>query len=407
MAGSTGMPTAVVNMVDTPPGTPLKTSQNNAEALALGTACGDANRKAEGCVSTSSTNAKCDVPEQVMRAICDYSSIPVPVDLRDVALTYSVLDPGSKVRMQLQEALRHFTIGKDLIIRSSNVLLDRSLMPLKKIYDHTAVTGVRMAGMVRNSNAQFARFLDAGSGQACRQVFDTLYGTTEASIPADKLADIGLEMSQMPEVYYKVIAGPFGQIYRKNLGEFVGPAQVLVHPVFNQDIGSRYEFTGTGYALPGASFDPAGTAEGKRHMVLAIAHLANAAATYIYETAYDEKTVMIPGTSKIPAGAFAMLPRADINAVLATAILYPRALNSSKSPALSERISMFEKDEIGSLGSRICAVGCDVLDNYSRETNLGIGELTFEAKANPSNSGAVMAEAAKRVAEITRLAEGF
>jgi hypothetical protein len=405
--GSTSMPMAMAHMVDTPIGTPIKTTKDRIEALALGTACGDPDKKAEGCVDVPNTNVKCDVPEQVMRAICDYSSIPVPADLRDVALTYSVLDPGSKVRMQLQEALRHFTIGKDLILRSSNVVLDRSLVPLRKLYDYAEISGVRMAGMVRGSNAQYARFLDANAGSACRQVFQTLYGTSMASLSQDSLASIGLEMVQAPEIFYKVTPGPFGQVFRRNAGEYVGPVQIFVHPAFNQGVGSKYPLSGDNYAVHGVAFNLAGMEEGKRHMAIAITHLANAAATYIYETAYDEKTVMIPGTSKIPAGAFAMLPRADVNAVLAASILYPRALTSSRAPALSERITLYDKDEIGSLGSRICAVGNEVLDNYSRETNLGIGELTFEAKSNPANSGVVMAEAAKRVAEITRLAEAF
>lgn len=408
---STSMPAARVNMVDTPPGTPLKTTEDKVEALALGTACGDPGKKAEGCINTAATNVPCDVPDQVMRAVCDYSTIPVPLDLHNVSLTYSVLDPGSKVRLQLLEALSHFKVGRSLMVGGSGVVLDRSLIPIRKMYDYTEINGAALASPLSASNIQYARFLDAASGKACRQVFDTIYGSNVSSLPVDKLASIGLEIVVGPGIFYKVIAGPFGQVFRKNAGDIVTPAQLLVHQAFNTGVGVVYPLNGDNYMVTTATPDPDAVLDGKAHMVAAVRHLANAAATYIYETAYDEKTVMIPGTTKIPAGAFAMLPRADISAVLAATVLYPRSLTNSKTPAFPDIISQYEKDDEdggnGSLGSHICAVGCEVLENYARESILGVNELTFDAKTNPLNSGAVMAEAAKRVAEITKLAEAF
>lgn len=405
---STSTPTAMLHMVDTPSGTPIKTQQSKVEALALGTACANPATKAEGCVDAPTTNVACDVPDQVMRAICDYSTIEVPIDLRDVTMTYSVLDPGSKVRMQLQQALEKYIVAKDLLLKNSSMMLDRSLTPLKQMYGITEIKWFDLAGMVPCSNVQYARFLDLQSGQACRQVFETLYGSSSSSPSAEKLASIGLTTSGGAAPMFKVVAGPFAQLYRMGVGDVVRPSQLFVNMEYKTRGAASiiYKAFNGGYSVPGlGSAEESKVEEGKRLMVKAILHLTNAAATYLYETAYDEKTIKIPGTSKIPAGAFAMLPRPDINAVLATTVLYPRSSVSSRAPAFAERISKFEKDEAWSLGSRICAAGCEVLDNYSRETALSSGELTFEAKVSPSNLDKVMAEAARRVAEITRLAE--
>lgn len=408
---STSMPAAMVNMVDTPPGTPLKTSDRMVEAMALGTACGTADKKAEGCVINAITTSPCQLPDQVIRAVCDYSTIPVPTDLRDVALTYSVLDPGSKVHLQLQRARLLVKRAGPFIIYNSKTVLSRTLTPLGKIYEYNEITPDLMVNMLHISNVQYARYLDADVGLACRQVFETLYGTSNSSLSAEKLKSIGLELLPGPNTTYKVTNGPFAQIYGKKPGDLVNPVQHLVHFAYRPDAPSgsfntyKYSKRRGGYALPYRQGSES-IAEAKRDMALAIRHLSNAAATYIYESAYDEKTIMIPGTNKIPAGAFAMLPRADVSAVLAAAILYPRSSTSSRNPDFSSSISEYDKDPQGSVNSLLCAAGMEILENYCFEIERD-GDVFFESKVNPANLGTVMAEAAKRVAEIARLVEAI
>jgi hypothetical protein len=388
----------------------IKTSTDDVEVLALGNSCWQPGPKPEGCANTAATNVTCDVPDQVMHAICSYKTIEVPADLNDVPLTYSVLDPGSKVRLQLVKAFDHFMVGSQLLLQNTPVVLDRTLIPLKKIYDDDALKGVHMAGALTCSNVQYSRFLDAQSGRACRQVFDVLYGSTNASLDASKLASIGLTLARNMDgaTVYKVTAGPFAQIYSKPINSIVHPQQLFVHPKWFANVSSEYRHGAQGYSVPSSSAAGASNIEeGNKRMVLAIRHLANAAATYLYETAYDEKTVKIPGADKIPAGAFAMLPRPDINAILATTILFPRALTSSSAPAFADAISEFAKDDKWSQGSRICAVGAIVLNNYAFESVVTTGEMYLSAKTNPENASAVFAEAARRVAEITRLAEAI
>jgi hypothetical protein len=133
----------------------------------------------------------------------------------------------------------------------------------------------------------------------------------------------------------------------------------------------------------------------------------NAALTYMYETVYDGSTVKIAGSNRVPTGTFSMLPRCDINALLSAIILFPRSATSTNVPALTDHISTFEKDDTSTIGSSICAAGVEILENYGRETLLSSNEPLFEAKVDISNVNDVMAEAAMRVAEITRLAESL
>jgi hypothetical protein len=274
--------------------------------------------------------------------------------------------------------------------------------------------------MLKGSNVQYARFLSADSGRALRQVFHTLYGSTAHSITPEQANSIGLDHvtdSNKPpganEVFFRVKSGPFAHVYHKSVGDKVHPMQLMVHPEYI-NLGYNAVFSGRdgGYAS-NFTHNQALVDDGAAHMATAIQHLTNAAATYIYETAYDDETLKVPGNSRIPAGAFAMLPRADVNAVLAAAVLYPRSATNDRTPAFAERVGRYGKDANGpvgstmrgSIGSMICAAGYEVLQNYASETLLGSGELSLLAKMKPENLGVVMGEAARRVAEITRLAE--
>ena len=406
-------PSVMLRMVDAPLGTTLKTSQDKIEAMALGTACGQPGpKKPEGCLDVPSTNVPCELPDQVIRATCNYSTIPVPLDLKNVSLTYSVLDPGSKVRMQLLEAKRLYNVGKNLLLSSSGVVLDRSLTPLRRCYKITMLKGVNMGGMLQCSNAQYSRLLDAPSGRACRQVFDTLYGTSNTSPDAVKLATIGLDLLEYPadpeNVKYKVVSGPFGKMYNQQNNDTVRPEQLYVHRQFYIGSGTSYVSTLDGKYYQSGNVENTGSlVQGRSLMVSAINHLMNAALTYMYETVYDGSTVKIAGSNRVPTGTFSMLPRCDINALLSAIILFPRSATSTNVPALTDHISTFEKDDTSTIGSSICAAGVEILENYGRETLLSSNEPLFEAKVDISNVNDVMAEAAMRVAEITRLAESL
>lgn len=407
----TNIPIATEQLVSIPAGALVKTSMDRLETMALGTACGSSDRTKMpvGCMDIPATNVTCDTPVQVKHAVCNYSSIPVPIDLQNTVNTYDNLDVGSKVKMQLIEAAKYFEAGKSLILKNSGVVLDRSLVPLRKVYGYDKITENLLAGgIVATSNAQYAQYLDANASSACRLVFNTIFGTTMPTIPTDKLVNIGLEtITTSVGIAYKVINGPFSVFFRKTPGDIVNPMQLVINSHYYSTTAKEFLLTGDNYTVPGISHNAVAITEGNRNLLIAIRHLINAAATYIGEVAYNEKTPKIGGAPGVPAGAFAMLPRPDINALLAIAILYPRTVNNSKVPAFADFMSLYEKDETGSRGSLMCAAGCEVLQNYSRESTLNIGELGFEAKANPQNIEIVITEAAKRVAEIVKLAESM
>jgi chromosome segregation ATPase len=350
---------------------------------------------------------QCELPEQVIRNTCDYETIPVPSDLNNVTLTYFVLDPGSKVRVQLLKAVELFEIGKRLLLRSSDMVLDRSLTPLRKMYRMVALNGADMKPTIRCSNSRYSKFLDATTGRACRHVFGVLHGSSNTSPNPARLATVGFDVTEDPTrpeiVTYKVVSGPFGKIYSMQNNEMVRPEQLYIHDHFSH-ASQAYAISSDGrFYRSGIPYDAAGAAQGRAHMVSAINHLINAAFTYMYKTVYDDDAIKISGSDRIPAGSFSSLPRCDVDALLATIILFPRASASTDVPALTERVMAFEKDVAGTMGSLMCAVGVEVLENYERESFASSETVV----ANASNINAVMSEAAKRVVEITSLAESM
>lgn len=402
---STAMPAASVNTV--PVGSRSEKSfGETVDMMALGTACSTevGGAKPAGCFE--SANVPCDTPEQVITASCNYGTIPVPIDINSVSLTFSVLDPGSKVKLQLQSALFKYNRASSLLMNSSPVVLDRHLCPLKKLYNYDNIDSSSVVGTLKVPNMQYSRYLDASAGVVARTFFELIYGRYGALKSVEEAASMGVELVQAPLTMYKVGPGSFSGMFRTNKGEIVHPSRVHVHPAYigNLTQPDTYSLAGDMYTKPGAMAvaNVAMIAEGVELLKQAARHLINATMIYI-GIAFDNKLVKIPSTS-IPAGAFSMLPRADVDALLALAILYPRTVENQRVPDLSMDLGSFEKDDIGSAVSRARAATCEVLSNYSMESVL-TGDITLAAKTNPANKDIVMTEAAKRVAEIAMLAE--
>jgi hypothetical protein len=312
-----------------------------------------------------------------------------------------VLDPGSKVKLQLQSALFKYNRAAALIMGGSPVILDRHLCPLKKLYDYDAIESSTVAGALKVPNMQYSRYLDPQAGTVARTFFEMFHGRNGGLRSADEASSVGVEIVHSPRALYKVNTGAFSGMYRAPKGESVHPARVHVHAGYaaGSDV---YPLAGDVYARPGASTDMSALAQGLGLLKEAARHLVNATMIYI-GIAFDAKLVKIPSTT-IPAGAFSMLPRADVDAMLALAILFPRTVERQQVPDLSMDLNGFEKDDIGTAVSRARAATCEVLNNYSIESAL-TGDISLAAKTSPANRDTVMSEAAKRVAEIAMLAE--
>jgi len=400
---STAMPSAYANMVQVG-SAPERVSTETVDMMALGVACGSEKDggKPAGCFETA--NVPCDTPEQVINGQCNYGTIPVPMDINSVSLTYSVLDPGSKVKLQLQSALFKYNRAISLIMGGSPVVLDRHLYPLKKLYDYSSIDSSSIMGTLKVPNMQYSRYLDTQAGTVARTFFEFMHGRTGGLRTADEATAIGVELIKAPNTMYKVGTGSFSGMFRTSNNEIVHPARVHIHPAYIGNIITPdvYILAGDVYVKYGAVANPAALMAGMDLLKQAARHLINATMVYI-GIAFDSNLVKIPSTS-IPAGAFSMLPRADVDALLALAILYPRTVERQYVPDLSMDLGTFEKDDVGSAVSRARAATCEVLGNYSLESAL-TGDITLAAKTDPANRDIVMTEAAKRVAEIAMLAE--
>lgn len=404
-AMETGMPAALVTRYEVG-SRPEKINQETVDMMALGTSCNAdaANTKPAGCFETA--NVQCATADQVVKGICNYGTISVPLDLANVPLTYSVLDPGSKVKLQLQSALFKFNRASELLINGSTVVLDRHLAPLSKLYNHESIFATDIAGHLKVANSQYSRYIDAKANVVARTLFETLYGRDHALKDAEEAKYIGVELDQTgptaPRTMYKVDVGPFSGMYKVPKGEIVHPARIHAHPKYYSVRPMEYRNSGGYYVVPGAMANLVAMENGRRLLMQAARHMINAALIYV-GIAYDRKLVKIPST-QIPSGAFSMLPRADVDAVLALAVLYPRTPERKHMPDFNMDIGEFEKDDIGSGASRARAAVCEVLANYNLES-VFTGDISLAAKTKPESKEAVLSEAARRVAEIAMLAE--
>lgn len=402
---STAMPAALTNMVQV--GTrPERVFAETVDMMALGTSCADEVNGAKPAGCFQSADVPCDVPEQVIAGVCNYGTISVPLDINNVSLTYSVLDPGSKVKLQLQSALFKYNRAVSLIIPASPVILDRHLFPIKKLYDYDEIDSSAVAGSLKVPNMQYARYLDEKASVVARAFFELMHGREGGLKSKAETDSVGVEFMKWPNTMYKVDTGSFSGMYRLNKGDIVHPARIHIHPAYASAVGApveTYSLTSKGfYGKSGISVGADVLESGMALLREAAVHLVNATMVYI-GIAFDNKLVVIPSTS-IPSGAFSMLPRADVDALLALAVLFPRTAVNQHVPDLSMDLGAFVKDDLGTAVSRARAATCEVLGNYSVESAL-TGDITVAAKTNPANRDIVMTEAAKRVAEIAMLAE--
>lgn len=380
------------------------------EALALGNACDLPEEKPIGCFPTKK-EVECDTVDDVKEAACSYKTIAPPADPEAApqSILYNALDIGSRVRMQLVKALDLYMRGRELVVRNTRFVLDRGLMPLGKVYGQDTLQKLppTNAPLVVPSNRGciLTTPIDAASVRAKRLIFDVLYGSSVLP-SAEKLATIGIDLvpAQKPlnRPSYSIADGPFGQTYRAKAGSIILPEQLIAwsdHVHWNHSLSADGEH----YAVrrDESMSDDVKASEGRKLLAMAVRHLRNAAADYVkykYTNEYGE----------VPAGAFVMLPRSDVDAVLAFAILMPTIQEGGGMPDFAgidigdeEEIS---KDAEGSAKSRLFAAGMHVLSNYSRESRrIGGNDLPFSQKRKLSRADDVLKEGVDRVAEVLKL----
>jgi hypothetical protein len=372
--------------------------------MALGTICAGPEVQSSSCF-TETGSGPCTTQNQVIQAACDYKTIPAPTDLRAVPLTYMMLDPGSRVKLQLIAAHDKFVQAEYTLTHFSNLALDRHLCPLGKTAGLESMTTAGADNVIRMSNSVIAKYIDSQAGQACRQVFDVIYAHKGGVQSALDAASVGIEVAQTPAIEYSVASGPFGQMYGLQLNTRVTPVQMHLHPYYGTLPVAmlRFDYDRDAYVIEGLTGGSLNEIQkGMSWLMEAAHHMLNASNTYV-SIAYDADLVKIPGTA-IPAGAFSMLPQADVDAVMAMAVLCPRSAEKPLVPDLAADLGAFTKDVQASFVSRMRAAVCEVLFNYNNELNMPRAKMLEEKIADPAP---VLAEAAQRVQDIVLLAENM
>jgi hypothetical protein len=405
--GSTALPDAWTETL--PPDTKalIKYDPMSVDAMALGTSCYGPGEKPAGC--GRETSVPCTTPEQVKRGMCSYSTITVPIDAESGSvLTYSVLDHGSKAKLQLQAAIGKYNEARAIMMTNAAFVLDKHLVQLLQLPGRNALHQSQAVQSMSISNATYARYLDPASSAVCRAFLAHLFGKNHLGFAsADDAAAAGVNFSASDPSDYEVHTGLFSSLYGVRSGEKIDSARLFISDQYAFSSEADYPLSGDSYAHRPGTGDALKFNGGYDKLKEAARHLMNATEIYLSAVS-DAGAPKISGVSPaIPAGSFSVLPRVDIDAMLALAVLFPRDPSKPNAPHLKMELDTFLKDDQGSPVCMARVATCEVLYNYARQLSQPQPEKPPEQRLTPENGADLLSEAARRVAEIALMAESL